>query len=109
MDQTFRGISEEQQNDCRAALQAFVERHALSQWGMNVTVQEKVRGTYSVQIEITPPPKLELTRYLDLQEIAVAGPCSMLRQRSIKCWNVRIKPISRKEKYSESASLIFWS
>ncbi len=74
MDQTFRGISEEQQNDCRAALQAFVERHALSQWGMNVTVQEKVRGTYSVQIEITPPPKLELTRYLDLQEIAVAGP-----------------------------------
>ena len=98
MDQTFRGISEEQQNDCRAALQAFVERHALSQWGMNVTVQEKVRGTYSVQIEITPPPKLELTRYLDLQEIAVAGPLFDVATEVDKMLERAYQPISRKRK-----------
>jgi len=74
MEQNFRGLAEEQQNDCRAALQTFIERHGLSQWGMDVTVQEKAPGNYSVKIEITPPPKLGLTRYLDLQEIAIAGP-----------------------------------
>jgi hypothetical protein len=71
VDQNFGGLSEEQQNDCRAALQKFVERHDLSEWGMMVMVQETTSGKYSVKIEITPPPDSGLPTW-PLQEIAVA-------------------------------------
>ena len=71
MDQNFGGLSQEQQNDCRAALQKFVDRHAISDWGMMVKVQETTTGQYSVKIEVTPPPESGLPAW-PIQEIAVA-------------------------------------
>jgi hypothetical protein len=71
MEHDFRGLSEEQQNDCRAALQKFVMRHALSEWRMTVKVQETTPGKFSVKIEMTPPPESGLPA-LPRQEIAVA-------------------------------------
>ncbi len=71
MDRTFEGLSEEQQNDCRAALRTFVDRHQLFEWGMVVKVNEAARGQFSVKIEITPLPGSGL-RTWPLKEIAVA-------------------------------------
>jgi hypothetical protein len=71
MEHDFRGLSEEQQNDCRAVLQDFVVRHAVSDWRMTVKVQETASGKFSVKIEMTPPPESGLPA-LPLQEIAVA-------------------------------------
>jgi hypothetical protein len=71
MDHNFGGLSEEQQNDCRAALQKFVDRHAISDWGMTVTVQQTTAGKYSVKIEITPSPESGFPAW-PVQEIAVA-------------------------------------
>ena len=70
MAQNFGGLSEEQQNDCRAALQKFVDRHAISEWGMMVKVQETTTGKYSVKIEVTPPPESGVPAW-PIQEIAV--------------------------------------
>ena len=75
MDQDFRGLSEEQQNDCRAALQKFEERHGLFAWEMKVKVQETALGKYSVKIEITPSPESGLAAW-PVQEIAVADASS---------------------------------
>jgi hypothetical protein len=69
--QNFGGLSEEQQNDCRAALQKFVDRRGLSEWGMTVKVEETTTGRYSVKIEITPPPESGLRQW-PVQELAVA-------------------------------------
>lgn len=71
MEHDLRGLSEEQQNDCRAALQEFLVRHAVSEWRMTVKVQEATPGKFSVKIEMTPPPESGLPA-LPLQEIAVA-------------------------------------
>jgi hypothetical protein len=60
MDHNLNGLSQEQQNLCRAALQEFIDRHGLSAWEMTVKVQEVSPGALSaqsVQIEITPPQK----------------------------------------------------
>jgi hypothetical protein len=65
------GLSEEQQNDCRAALHDFAERHGLSEWGMVVKVEETASEKYCVKIEITPPADSGLPKW-PIQEIAVA-------------------------------------
>lgn len=57
MDQQPRGLSQKQQNDCRAALGKFIDRHELFDWEMEVDVQETTPGKYCVQIGITPPSK----------------------------------------------------
>jgi len=71
MDQRTLGLSEEQQNDCRAVLENFIDRHHLSDWGMMVNVQQTTPGKYSLKIELTPPPESELPAWA-LQEIALA-------------------------------------
>jgi hypothetical protein len=71
MDQRFRGLSEVQQNDCRAALAKFIRRHSLSDWGSTVKVEEIGTGQYCVQIELTPPVESGLPTWL-VDEIAVA-------------------------------------
>jgi hypothetical protein len=71
MDQNTVGLSEEQQNDCRAVLEAFIDRHHLSDWGMMVNVQQTTPGKYSLKIELTPPPESELPVW-PLQEISLA-------------------------------------
>jgi hypothetical protein len=74
MSHNFQGISEEQENDCRAALQTFVEKHGLFDWEMTLKVQEATPGHHSVKIEITPPQSTGLARRLPQPEIAVTGP-----------------------------------
>ena len=71
MDHNFGRLSEEQQNDARAAVQNFIRRHGISDWAVNVNVQEMATGKFSVKIEMTPPPESGLPA-LPLQEIAVA-------------------------------------
>lgn len=71
MNQHSRGLSEEQDNDCRAALHEFVKRHKLSAWGLTVKVQESAEGKYVVRIEMTPTSEFGLPEW-PVQEIAVA-------------------------------------
>lgn len=56
MDQVLRGLSQVQQNDCRKALQRFIDRHELSDWEIAVKVQETEPGKFSVKVEIALPP-----------------------------------------------------
>jgi|HubBroStandDraft_5_1064220.scaffolds.fasta_scaffold165152_2 hypothetical protein len=71
MNSNSEGLSEEQQNDCRAALREFARRHAISDWGMTVKVEEASAGKYIVKIEVTPPTGSGLSAW-PIQEIAVA-------------------------------------
>jgi hypothetical protein len=71
MENTLRGITEEQQNDCRAALHNFVDRHEISDWEMTVRVEETAPEKFSLKIELTPPPDAGLPP-LRVEEIAVA-------------------------------------
>ena len=70
MVQQARGLSQEQQNDCRAALNRFIDRHQLSDWEMTVKVGETAAGKFSVKIDIVPPPESGLTAW-PVEEIAV--------------------------------------
>jgi hypothetical protein len=71
MDQQARGLSQQQQNDCRAALNRFIDRHQLSDWEMTVKVGETAAGKLSVKIEIVPPLQSGLTAW-PVEEVAVA-------------------------------------
>jgi hypothetical protein len=70
MDQISRGLSQAQQNDCRAALAKFLDRHDLSDWGSTVKVEEKSAGRYIVKIELTPPTASGLSTW-PVDEIAL--------------------------------------
>jgi len=71
MDQTLKGLSQAQQNNCRAALAKFIERHDLSDWGSTVNVEETSMGRYFVKVELTPPSKFGLPTW-QVDKIAVA-------------------------------------
>ncbi len=71
MDQNLKGLTQVQQNDCRAALQRFIDRHELSDWEMAVKVGETEPGKYSVKIEIAPPQNSGLLEW-PVHEFAVA-------------------------------------
>jgi hypothetical protein len=71
MDQTSRGLSQVQQNNCRAALAKFIDRHDLSDWESTVNVEETSAGNYRVKIELTPPANSGLPKW-PVDEIAVA-------------------------------------
>jgi hypothetical protein len=71
MDQTSKGLSQVQQNNCRAALAKFIDRHDLSDWESTVNVVETSVGQYRVKIELTPPAKSGLPKW-PVDEIAVA-------------------------------------
>jgi hypothetical protein len=71
MDQTSKGLSQVQQNNCRAALAKFIDRHNLSDWESTVNVEETSAGKYCVKIELTPPAKSGLPKW-PVDEIAVA-------------------------------------
>ena len=60
-----------QQNNCRAALAKFIDRHDLSDWESTVNVEETTAGQYRVKIELTPPAKSGLPKW-PVDEIAVA-------------------------------------
>jgi hypothetical protein len=70
MDQTSKGLSQVQQNNCRAALAKFIDRHDLSDWESTVNVEETSAGRYCVKIELTPPAKSGLPKW-PVDEIAV--------------------------------------
>lgn len=70
MNQALAGLSEEQQNDCRAALRSFIDRHQFSDWGSTVNVRQTAPGKFSVKIEITPPAGSQSPSW-PVQEIAV--------------------------------------
>lgn len=71
MDQRPRGLSQEQQNDCRAALASFIERHDLAGWEMTIEVEETAPANYRVKIEITPSAESGLPPW-PIDEVAVA-------------------------------------
>jgi hypothetical protein len=71
MDQTPKGLSQVQQNNCRAALAKFVDRHDLSEWESTVKVEETGAGRYRVKIELTPPSTSGLPKW-PVDEFAIA-------------------------------------
>jgi len=75
MEQSLRGISQEQQNHCREAVQHFMDRHELSDWEMQVKVQETAPAGLSVQVTITPPAESGLPLW-PLEEFAVVDSSS---------------------------------
>jgi hypothetical protein len=72
MDEQTRGLSQEQQNQCRATLDRFIDRHALSGWEMTIEVQETLPAGYSVKIAIEPPPGSGLSSW-PIHELAVVN------------------------------------
>jgi hypothetical protein len=72
MDQISKGLSQVQQNNCRAALAKFIDRHDLFDWESTVNVEETSAGQYCVKIELTPPAKSGLAKWT-IDEIAVAN------------------------------------
>jgi hypothetical protein len=75
MDENLRGLSQEQQNRCRAAVQRFIDRHHLSDWEMTVKVRETAPAGLSVQVAITPSPQSGLPPW-PIQEFAVVDTSS---------------------------------
>ena len=71
MDQISRGLSQVQQNDCRAALTKFIDRNDLSDWGSTVRVEETSAGRYCVGIELSPPTSSGLPTW-SVDEIEIA-------------------------------------
>jgi hypothetical protein len=71
MDHNSGRLSEEQQNDSRAAVQNFIRRHDISDWAVKVNIQETPAGKFSLRIETTPPAESGLPKW-PVQEIAVA-------------------------------------
>jgi uncharacterized protein involved in high-affinity Fe2+ transport len=71
MDQISRGLSQVQENDCRAALTKFMDRNDLLDWGSTVKVEETNAGRYRVKIELTPPTSAGLPAW-SVDEIAIA-------------------------------------
>lgn len=55
MSMQMAGLSQKQQNDCRAALLRFIEKHQLGSWKMTIEGQGTLPMGYSVKIAITPP------------------------------------------------------
>jgi hypothetical protein len=72
MNQQTRGLSQKQQNDCRAALDRFIDKHQLSHWEVTIEVQETMPAGYSVKIAIEPPPDSGLPPW-PIHEIAVVN------------------------------------
>ena len=60
-----------QQNNCRAALAKFIDRHDLSDWESTVKVEETSAGRYRVKIELTPPTSAGLPTW-SVDEIEIA-------------------------------------
>lgn len=56
MHQQPRGLSQEQQNQCRATLDRFIDKHELQGWEMTIEVKEEASGEFNVKLEIAPPP-----------------------------------------------------
>src|ERR1700734_2199977 len=71
MTHKFERLSEEQQNDSRAAVQNFIRRHDISDWAVKGNVQETPTGPFSVRIETAPSPESGLPKW-PVREIAVA-------------------------------------
>jgi hypothetical protein len=55
MEHRTRGLSQEQQYQCQATLDKFIDRHELSGWEMTIEVKEAAPGKYDVRLEIMPP------------------------------------------------------
>jgi len=70
MDRDLRGLSQEQQNSCRAALQTFIDRHRLSDWKMNVKIEETDPEKFRVKIEMAPPSESGLPSW-PIEEVNV--------------------------------------
>jgi sporulation protein YlmC with PRC-barrel domain len=70
MDHNFGRLSEEQENDARAAVHNFIRRHDISDWAVKVNLQKTATGKYIVRIVIMPRPESGL-QWL-VQEIELA-------------------------------------
>jgi len=55
MNTKIEGLSQKQQNDCRAALAMFIEKHRLGNWEIAIEGRQTLPMGYSVKIAIAPP------------------------------------------------------
>ena len=72
-NEDLKGLSQEQENEFRAAVQRFIDRHALADWEMTVDVEETAADSFTVKFEIAPPEGSALPAW-PMQEITVAKP-----------------------------------
>jgi hypothetical protein len=63
-------LSQVQQNECRAALNKFIDRHELSDWEMTVTIEEPDPGQYSLTVDLRPPSEPGLSPW-PLKEVVL--------------------------------------
>lgn len=53
------GLSEAQEDACCGALQAFLERHSLASWGLNVKLEDEGPQTWRLEISVVASPELD--------------------------------------------------
>jgi len=56
------GLSQRQQNCCRAALNLFIKKHELGDWDMTIEAHETLPMGYSVKVGMTPSTESGLPR-----------------------------------------------
>ena len=71
MEQDLTGLSQENQEECRAALKKFMDRQDISNWGTTITAGETPKGDFNLRIEITPPAETGLAPWA-FREVATA-------------------------------------
>jgi hypothetical protein len=58
-DVELRGLSPQQRASCRAALEAFLNRHGLAYWGLIVNLAESGPRTWELEVSVVAPLELE--------------------------------------------------
>ena len=62
MDIHTKGLSQKQQNDCRAALNSFIGKHAVGDWEITIEARETLPMGYSVKVGMAGPMETGMAR-----------------------------------------------
>jgi hypothetical protein len=54
-DVQLRGLSSQQRASCRAALEAFLDRHELAYWGLIVNLAESEPRSWQLEVSVIAP------------------------------------------------------
>jgi hypothetical protein len=57
----LRGLSPQQKATCRAALEAFLDRHGLDHWGLIVQLSETGPRSWELDISVVGPNDLDVS------------------------------------------------
>ena len=57
----FTGLSNQQEEVCLGALQAFLERHSLDGWGLTLNLSDAGRETFRLDAAVVAPPEFDFS------------------------------------------------